>query len=166
MYRAVALVFGLAIPLAAQAQTYVATFQSGPLAPNPGFKGIKGATHLTLTLYSKKPFAAGFCCSWTGKYDFSDGKDTLKSLIAKGYTVQNGYPYVDFGTDGNGNITSWYIRMNMPSSLTGRPNYYGFVGNYNFQGNMNEMDVAFSYNGVATAWDTTNTTLPGTITTK
>jgi hypothetical protein len=131
-----------ALSLPVHAETYLATFTSGRLKPVRGsnIPGIPGVKHWTLTLYSSTPFPAYFCCSWTGKYTFSDGVDTLKSLTSEGFTVQAGYPYVNYSTDGSGNITSWYARTNMPNPTTNT--YYSWFVYANFEGD-NDAGVVF-----------------------
>ncbi len=121
-------------PRPAGAKTYLATFTTFRLKPVPhsGIPGIPGVKRWTLTLYSSTPFPSGFCCNWTGKYTFSDGVDSLKSLTNQGFTVQNGYPYVNYGTDGSGKITSWYVRTNMPNATANT--YYSWLVYSNFEG--------------------------------
>jgi len=127
--------------LAAQAKTYVATFTTGGLRPTCGAPGIAGVTRLRFYLYSTKPFQANFHGTWTGRYGFFDGINTLGSLTKQGYSVQGGYPFVIYDTDDAGNITDWYIRTNMPNDTvqTGI-NYYSFIAYSNYEGD-NGADV-------------------------
>ncbi len=119
---------------AASAKTYVLTLTTQALKRcKDSGPGISGVTKLTVSFYSSTPFPASYDGAYPAMYSFSDGVDTLASLTNAGFTVQYGYPFLYYGTDGSGKkITSWYIRTNMPNDTDN--NYYSWSFSSNFEG--------------------------------
>jgi len=131
MLRIAALCLGMIFPLAAQAQTYVAKLESGPLSPLTN-GGVPGVTHLTITLKSSQPFQSGVEGAWTGEYDFSDGYNTLKSLTASGFAPVQGAPEFEIIYNQSGKVTGWFFRTLMAKAATHKS--YEIIGEYNIDG--------------------------------
>jgi hypothetical protein len=129
--KAACLCVAFVLPLTAHARTYIATFESGPLTPFTN-GGVPGVTQLTMKLDSSAPFQSGVEGVWNGKYNFSDGANSLKSLIAQGFKTEEGSPVVEVVLDKAGKVTGWFFHTTMKNRTVHA--VYDLVGEYDIDG--------------------------------